>query len=179
MDVYFDETVRSAIEAAYLEVGLSSFNKNDLILVNPVQMNYLCRRVIIINDPRYDIKQIERMIQRGNMVVTRLRSHKNIFGINYQPYLPRYNDLIMWDGSYFDDVTEDGLDEVNFSLGDREVYLPRPKRDPISSDNSALGLISYQLGNRWIGEKSAEFIDLDIAKTKKGLELVQRKGVGG
>lgn len=159
--------LRSIIEGAYLEIPISNKYKETHILVNPTKITYLSDRTIIINDPRYPIQDIQKLIINGNRVISRIKFQGAPKALIQQEYLPRLNHGIMWNGAITDSLSEDNYEDLEYFFDGKILYFPKPNKINLDLINiSSLGYLIYQIGYNIYTETA--FQDLDIIKIQKG-----------
>ena len=182
--IYFATDFSSIIESIYLNERVSSSLSRSNIIVNPVKLDYLFGKTIVINDPNYDWSNVTALSQQRCKIISRL--DVSFPNITINPYIVRVNTNIMWNGEELDLSDRDDLsnmsDILNYLLDEEcsgsrfrydenqcSLYFPKLKLKSEESikDSSgnltALGWALHQVGVNQVDK----FIDMDLLKTKK------------
>ena len=181
--IYFDETedntLNSIVEGIYLSEKFSDRIGNSDIIVCPYNIKYIINKTIIINRSDYPRSNIQKLLDNGCNIISRVDLGNLTDCVDFQPYIIRPDFGVMWNGMVVDVSGLTELYEILQSLEDRIIFNPEkdlvlyfPKltgldKKFILDDNSnltALGWLMHQVG---INTKESDFLDIDLLKTKK------------
>ena len=163
--------IDSVIESIYTGIPLTERMANATVLVNPETITYLSKKICILTKT-YDPKKSEILVKHQNTVVSRV-TQESMKGIEYDPYLPKLFENIVWNGDYIRLITPETYDNsVEFTYNSITNVLSYPK--PIEyfgevQDNgeiNSMGYLLYQLGENLY--PNTNFVDLDMVKQGKG-----------
>ena len=183
--IYFDTDFSSIIESIYLNERISSSLSRSNVIVNPIRLDYLFGKTIVINDPDYNWSNATILSQQRCKIISRL--DVSFPNVDVNPYIIRINTNIMWNGEELDlsDKNMSMSDIFNYLVSDDEndysgprfrynenkccLYFPKLKikgsesiKD-LSGNLTALGWALHQVGVNQVDK----FINMDLLKTKK------------
>src|SRR5574344_1216739 len=178
--IYFESDLAPVIESIYLGENISDRLGACNILVNPVRLDYMFGKTVIINDPDYLWVNAIKLRDQGCRVISRIRT--DIDGISFQPYIMRINMSIMWNGeivdlretnksmsSILDYLNNDDDQKFKYDINKMTLYFPKVKTKTGNKDLygnlTALGWALHQVGENQ--EIDSKFNNLDIIKSKK------------
>ena len=181
--IYFDETenniLNSIVEGIYLSEKFSDRIGNSDIVVCPCNIKYIVNKTVIINKLDYPITSIQRLLENGCDIISRVDLGEMMDYIEHQPYIMKPDFGIMWNGMTVDVSDLVDLYEIVQALEDRIVFNPEkdlvlyfPKLIGVNkkfvqdnkSNLTALGWLMHQVG---VNTRESEFLDMDLLKTKK------------
>lgn len=170
MSLIFGSDLGSLVESVYLGIPYTDSQKNVDIFVNPTRITYIVGKTIIINRHDYPQDHIKILSQNNNKIISRVWKENTIF----DPYLPRVNFGIQWNGEILETIGEENIEVNNpiyFSMDSDTLFFPKTKyyRDSPGpkGEYNFIGYLLYQTGRNLY--KNSEFKNLDIIKCKKGL----------
>lgn len=177
-----NEGIESWLEAVYLGEPVTNRTGRADIQVNPKVPKYVVGKVVIITRPDYPVEGLTVLRDNLNKIISRVRL-QDMTDISFQPYIIRVDFNITWNGDTvrlpqeLRDDPELLRKELEDSIGLTETNKPAqvsfPKilgcpgdlvLDP-SGNLTAIGWALHQVGVNV--KPSADFIDLDLLKTKK------------
>lgn len=185
--------IDSFIEAAYLNSPVVTKGPERFIYVNPDHYRYLVGNIVVISDPTFNLDIIRWMLDNGIKVISRI-NFPEISDLIIEPYIPRIEFKVMWNGDVIDvsgkDLRyEDIIDTLTQSsevedtdTGEpMKVFLPKIKgiRNDFLFDSeknlTGLGWGMYQVGINV--RKDLKYQDLDLYKTKKVMLNIGQGGL--
>lgn len=163
--VYFSD-LNSVIESIYLSENICDKIGSCNIFVNPDNITYLVRKVVIINKLDYPDKNIDSLLKNNCEIISRIKLNRD--DVKFHPYIIYPNFSIIWNGDTVD-LMSDVITNCNFDIENMKLYFPKIKVDTMRVDEegnlTALGWALQQVGINI--KKDTPFVDLDVIKTKK------------
>ncbi len=171
----FGNDLGSLVESVYLEIPYTDNQRNFSVVVNPVHFTYLVGKTVIINRFSYPRENIPVLLGNNNLVISRVwLGDKYMEGVIFDPYLPRINLGIAWNGETLDTLGEENIEMNNpiyYSVDSDTLFFPKVKhyRDSPGEkgEYNFIGYLLYQTGLNLY--KNTEFKNLDIIKCRKGI----------
>ena len=171
----FGSDLGSLVESVYLEIPYTDNQRNFNIVVNPLRITYLIGKVVIINKFSYPKENLKILLENRNKIISRVwLGDKYMEGIIFDPYLPRVNLGIAWNGETLDTLGEENIEMNNpiyYSIDSDTLFFPKVKhyrdRQGEKGEYNFIGYLLYQTGLNLY--KNSEFKYLDIIKCKKGI----------
>lgn len=165
----------SLAESVYLNIPHTDNQRNFSVIVNPVHLTYLVGKTVILNKFSYPRKNIKTLLENNNKVISRVwLGDEYMKNITFDPYLPRINLNVAWNGETVDTLGEENVEMKNpiyFSIDSDVLFFPKVKhyRDSPGEkgEYNFIGYLLYQTGLNLY--KNTEFVNLDLVKCKKGI----------
>lgn len=166
--IYFNGLF-SILESLYLNINVTDKLINSTIIVNPNSASYTFGKTIILNMPGINENLIEKLINNGNTIISRIPGYNS--KIKIVPYLEKVLFNINWNGKTEEYISMRNIEDIDFEVNYPNLYFPKAKKYEdtlINNYPSALGILLYQVGmDNIINNKL--FNNLDIIKCKKGI----------
>ena len=174
-DYIFGSDLGSLVESIYLGIPYTDNQKNYSIVVNPLRITYLIGKTVIINRFDYPKENIKTLLINRNTIISRIWLGDDYMeGIIFDPYLPRLNIGIIWNGEILETLGEENIEMNNpiyYSIDSDTLFFPKVKyyRDSPGEkgEYNFIGYLLYQTGLNIY--KNSEFKNLDIVKCGKGI----------
>lgn len=174
MNYIFGTDLGSLVESVYLGIPYTDNQRNYNIIVNPSRITYLIGKTVIINKFSYPREYLEVLKQNRNTIISRIWLGDSLMGgIDFDPYLPRLNMCVSWNGETLDTLGEENIEMNNpiyYSMDSDVLFFPKVKRykdgPGEKGEYNFIGYLLYQTG---LNLYESEFRNLDIIKCKKGL----------
>lgn len=171
----FGNDLGSLVESVYLGIPYTDNQRHFNIVVNPSRITYLINKVIIINKFNYPKENLPTLLGNRNKVISRVwLGDEYMDDVIFDPYLPRLNLQIAWNGEILDTLGEENIEMNNpiyYSLDSDVLFFPKVKhyrdRPGERKEYNFIGYLLYQTGLNLY--KNSEFKNLDIIKCKKGI----------
>ena len=171
----FGSDLGSLVESIYLGIPYTDNQRDYKIIVNPCKITYLIGKTVIINRFDYPRENISTLVMNRNKIISRVwLGNKYMKDILFDPYLPRLNMGIAWNGEILETLGEENIDMKNpiyYSLDSDVLFFPKVKnyRDKPGEkgEYNFIGYLLYQTGLNIY--KESEFKNLDIVKCRKGV----------
>ena len=171
----FGSDLGSIVESVYLGVPYTDSQKNYNIIVNPYKITYLIGKTVIINRFDYPRENINTLLINRNTVISRVwLGDEDMKNIIFDPYLPRLNLGISWNGEILETLGEENIEMNNpiyYSVDSDTLFFPKVKnyRDKPGEKGefNFIGYLLYQTGLNLY--RNSKFKNLDIIKCKKGI----------
>lgn len=177
--IYFESDLAPVIESIYLGENISDRLGSCNILVNPIHLDYMFGKTVIINDPDYLWVNAIKLRDQGCKIISRIKT--GVEGISFQPYIMRINMSLMWNGEVLDmtdknksmssileSLIKDEDQKFKYDIEKKILYFPKIKTVSGTKDLfgnlSILGWALHQVGENQIVSR---FSNLDIIKSKK------------
>lgn len=175
MNYIFGSDLGSLVESIYLGIPYTDSQKNFNIIVNPLRITYLIGKTVIINRFDYPKGNIKTLITNKNKIISRVwLGDSHMKGVIFDPYLPRLNMNIAWNGETLETLGEENIEMNNpiyYSMDSDTLFFPKVKnyRDSPGEkgEYNFIGYLLYQTGLNLY--KNSEFKNLDIVKCRKGV----------
>ena len=175
MNYIFGSDLGSLVESIYLGIPYTDSQKNFNIIVNPLRITYLIGKTVIINRFDYPKGNIKTLITNKNKIISRVwLGDVYMKGVIFDPYLPRLNMNIVWNGETLETLGEENIETNNpiyYSMDSDTLFFPKVKnyRDSPGEkgEYNFIGYLLYQTGLNLY--KNSEFKNLDIVKCRKGV----------
>lgn len=163
----------SLTESAYLGIPYTDNYRKYTIAVNPEQPTYIVGKTIIINKFDYPHEKINLLVKNGNSVISRIYIPE-FPEVRFDPYIPRLNTKIVWNGETIETLGEREVDNFEsrsyYSYDSDILFFPKVKnyRDKpgLKGEYNYIGYLLYQTG---LNLYETEFNNLDIVKCMKGI----------
>ena len=175
MDYIFGSDLGSLVESIYLGIPYTDNQRNFTIIVNPYRITYLIGKTVIINRFDYPRENLDILLLNRNKIISRVwLGDFYMKDILFDPYLPRLNMNISWNGETLETLGEENIEMNNpiyYSMDSDTLFFPKVKNYRDSSGEKGeynfIGYLLYQTGLNLY--KNTEFKNLDIVKCKKGV----------
>lgn len=169
MTYIFGTDLGSLVESVYLGIPYTDNQRGYEVIVNPERVTYIVGKTVIINRHDYPQELIQELLKNNNSVISRVWKEGAIF----DPYLPRLNLKVQWNGEVLETLGEENIEINNpiyYSMDSDILFFPKVKyyRDlpGPKGELNFIGYLLYQTGRNLY--KESEFKNLDIIKCKKG-----------
>ena len=169
MKYIFGTDLGSLVESVYLGIPYTDNQRRYDVIVNPERVTYIVGKTIIINRFDYPQELIWELKKNNNTIISRVWKEDVIF----DPYLPRLNLHIQWNGEVLETLGEENIEVNNpiyYSMDSDTLFFPKVKyyRDSPGpkGELNFIGYLLYQTGRNLY--KESKFRDLDIVKCRKG-----------
>lgn len=181
----YNDSPEAILEAAYLEDSITREAGRYSVRVNPkdtpIDLNYIIKKTVILNDPYSTIPIIETLGKGMNTVIGRVSYNSPL--VKFQPYITKINKNVMWNGEILHCPPEIKTNsreilrwigkEIITGEGGNVTKIFFPKIcgiDPSAVYDSLgniniLGWVLHQVGINT--DKKTKFVDLDLLKTEK------------
>lgn len=171
----FGTDLGSLVESVYLGIPYTDNQKEYNVIVNPERVTYLIGKTVIINRFDYPRKNLETLKTNRNNVISRVWLGDSwMTGISFDPYLPRLNMNISWNGEVLETLGEENIETKNpiyYSMDSDVLFFPKVKnyRDKPGEKGELnfIGYLLYQTGLNLYPD--TKFINLDVIKCRKGI----------
>lgn len=175
MKSIFGSDLGSLVESVYLGIPYTDNPRQFEIIVNPTRITYLIGKTVIINRFNYPKENIKILRDNRNEIISRVwLGDEHMEGVRFDPYLPRLNMNVVWNGEVLETLGEENIEMNNpiyYSMDSDVLFFPKVKnyRDAAGSkgEYNFIGYLLYQTGLNLY--KGSEFRNLDIVKCKKGV----------
>lgn len=165
----FGTDLGSLVESVYLGIPYTDNQRGYSIIVNPTRITYIVGKTVIINRFDYPQSLIKDLTNNNNIVISRVWKEGAIF----DPYLPRLNMQVQWNGEILETLGEENIEVNNpiyYSMDSDTLFFPkvryyRDKPGP-KGELNFIGYLLYQTGRNLYPD--SEFKNLDIIKCRKG-----------
>lgn len=173
-DCIFGSDLGSLTEGVYLGIPITDNQRNFNIAVNPSRITYLINKTVIINRFDYPVENINPLLKNRNKIISRIWFGDDIMeNILFDPYLPRLNMNIIWNGDILNELgekNEDIQEKAHYSTETNTLFFPKVKKyldNP--GEKGELNFIGYLLYQVGLNLFKCDFNNLDIVKCKKGI----------
>lgn len=169
MTYIFGTDLGSLVESVYLGIPYTDNLRGYNVIVNPEKVTYIVGKTVIINRFDYPEQLITELTRNHNTIISRVWKPGTIF----DPYLPRLNQRIQWNGEVLETLGEENIEIHNpiyYSMDSDVLFFPKVRhyRDRVGQKGELnfIGYLLYQTGRNLYPE--SEFKDLDLVKCRKG-----------
>lgn len=167
----FGTDLGSLVESVYLGIPYTDNQRGYGIIVNPYRVTYIVGKTVIINRFDYPQDLITELSRNNNTIISRV--WKESEGVIFDPYLPRINMKIQWNGEVLETLGEENIEmntQIYYSMDSDTLFFPKVRyyRDlpGPKGEMNFIGYLLYQTGRNLY--KESEFKNLDLIKCKKG-----------
>lgn len=167
----FINGIESIIESTYLNEIISTKISSCNIFVNPKNIKFLARKIVIINITNYQEEYIKQLLDNECKVISRVKY--DFKDVEFEPYILKINSNVFWNGDTIkqpeelNDILEDDL--CYYDINNNILRFPKltDLKNVIDKEGnlSCIGWTMQQIGINL--KTNTPFVNLDILKTKK------------